>query len=247
MTSVDGSRAISLKLEGLKASVAGREILHGVDLEVAAGQVHAIMGPNGSGKTTLASTVMGKPGYEVTGGRILLGGEDITAAPTHARAQGGLFMISQYPAELVGIQFEDLAHEVALGRGTAPVSRADLKEEAARIGLKAELLDRPVNVGFSGGEKKRAETMQLALFGAKIAVLDELDSGLDIDALRDVARRVASLVESTGLGVLVITHYSRLLTELKPDVVHVFSAGRIVRSGTAALATELEATGYADF
>ena len=245
MSQVDAkSQADGLRLEGLRAEVAGKEILHGVDLVVRPGEVHAIMGPNGSGKTTLASAVMGKPGYKVTGGRILVDGEDVTSLPTHERARKGLFMVSQYPAELPGVSFLDLAEQV-LDREPAVVGSA-LLAEAERIGLKADLLGRSVNVGFSGGEKKRAETMQLALFGARYAVLDELDSGLDLDALRDVARRVAEMVRSTGIGVLAITHYSRLLQELKPDRVHVFAAGRVVRSGGPELAVELERTGYGE-
>ena len=246
-SSASPSGAGSLKISKLHVSIGAQEILKGVDLEVRPGEVHAIMGPNGSGKTTLASTIMGKVGYEVTAGSISMGGRDLTEASTFERARAGLFLVSQYPAELPGISFIDLAAEVVAERnGAMAISGARLAEEAEKIGLRSDLLERSVNLGFSGGEKKRAETMQLAVFGTKFALLDELDSGLDIDALRAVARRIATMVADEGIGVVAITHYSRLLQELAPDVVHVFSGGRIVRSGGHELAFELEKSGYAE-
>ena len=244
LSKAENKLAGDLSLSNLHVKIGKREILKGVDLLVRPGEVHAIMGPNGSGKTTLASTIMGKPGYEVTEGTVSIGGTDLTHAPTFERALAGLFLISQYPAELVGVSFLELAAQVLGPRGSEVLSPKHLTEEAESIGLRLELLERSINVGFSGGEKKRAETLQLALFSARYAILDELDSGLDVDALRDVAQRVATMVRDDGIGVIVITHYSRLLKELEPDYVHVFSQGRIVRSGGPELAIELEKLGY---
>ncbi len=239
------SMGLDLELDDLWVSIGDKEVLKGVTLKVAPGEVHAIMGPNGSGKTTLASTIMGKPGYKITRGTIRLGGVDLTSLPTYERARLGLFLISQYPGELVGVSFFDLVREVdKLGLTSAEITRASIEREAIAIGLSKELLYRSVNVGFSGGEKKRAETLQLATFGTRMAVLDEIDSGLDIDALRDVARSLARMVSETNIGVVAITHYSRLLKELKPDFVHVFANGSIQRTGDVDLAFELERTGY---
>lgn len=243
----DGSRSSALELDQLWVRIAEKDVVKGISLTIRPGEVHAIMGPNGSGKTTLASTIMGKAGYEVTKGSIKLGGKDITLSPTYERARAGLFMISQYPAELVGISFFDIAREVSkVGTMGVDITNSSLEVQADSIGLSRELLGRSVNVGFSGGEKKRAETLQLMAFGARIAILDEIDSGLDIDALRDVSRGIARLVAETGVGVLVITHYSRLLKELNPDYVHVFANGVIQRTGDKDLAFELERTGYVD-
>jgi Fe-S cluster assembly ATP-binding protein len=229
-----------LRIEGLRAGVSGHEILHGVDLEVGSGRVEAVMGPNGSGKSTLQHVLMGRPGYTVTAGSVTLDGEDLLALPTHERAARGLFAGLQYPVEVPGVAVDDFLR-VAVGR--APDG---LAAEAGRVGLGTALLDRALNVGLSGGEKKRLEAVQLAVLRPKIAVLDELDSGLDVDALRDVTRRVEELTHDPErpLGVLVITHYSRLFAELRPDRIHVFIAGRIVESGGAELADELERTGY---
>jgi Fe-S cluster assembly ATP-binding protein len=229
-----------LVIEGLHAGVAGHEILKGVDLEVASGRVEAIMGPNGSGKSTLQHVLMGRPGYVVTAGSLTLDGEDLLPLPTHERAARGLFAGLQYPVEVPGVAVDRFL-EVVLGRPAQ-----GLAEEAERVGLGTALLDRPLNVGLSGGEKKRLEAVQLAVMRPKIAVLDELDSGLDIDALREVTRRVEELTHDgvVALGVLVITHYSRLFAELAPDRIHVFMAGRIVESGGPELAAELERTGY---
>jgi Fe-S cluster assembly ATP-binding protein len=238
----------TLKVEGLRAGIDGKEILRGIDLEVSSGQVHAVMGPNGSGKSTLANVIMGGPGYEVYGGTVTLDGVDLLALPTWKRAQAGLFLAMQYPTEVPGVSLAD-AMAAALapqGRATADVA-ALVATEATRVGMTPALLARPLNVDLSGGEKKRNETLQLAVLAPKIAVLDEIDSGLDVDALRAVAQRVELITNEVGLGVLVITHYSRLLRELRPDVVSVLRKGRIVASGGPDLAEELESTGYAGY
>ncbi|HEX2118977.1 MAG TPA: Fe-S cluster assembly ATPase SufC [Acidimicrobiales bacterium] len=237
-----------LIVSGLRAGVDGKEILRGVDLEVSSGQVHAVMGPNGSGKSTLAHVIMGGPGYEVYGGSVTLDGTDLLALPTWERAQAGLFLAMQYPTEVPGVSLKD-AMAAALapqGRAADEVATA-VATEAARMGVGAALLARPLNVDLSGGEKKRNETLQLAVLAPKIAVLDEIDSGLDVDALRAVARRIEAITNEMDLGVLVITHYSRLLRELQPDVVSVLRKGRIVASGGPELAEELESTGYAGY
>ncbi len=235
-----------LRIEGLTAEVSGREILHGIDLVVGSGQVHAVMGPNGSGKSTLSHVLMGKHGYTVTGGSVTLDGVDLLALPTWQRAQAGLFLAMQYPVEVPGVSVDDLLTEAltASGRISGNV-HADVAVEAERIGLATRLLTRPVNVDLSGGEKKRNETVQLAVLKPRFAVLDELDSGLDIDALRACARRIEAATNDDDLGVLAITHYTRLLDELKPDVVHILVKGRIVASGGPEMADTLEDTGYA--
>jgi Fe-S cluster assembly ATP-binding protein len=212
-----------------------------VDLEVRSGEVHAVMGPNGSGKSTLAHALMGRGDYEVTRGSVTIDGEELLDLPTWQRAQRGLFLAMQYPVEVPGVP---LAAVVGAARGS-DLSGA-VEREASLLGVAPDLLTRGVNDEFSGGEKKRAETVQLAVLEPKFAVLDEIDSGLDVDALRDVARRVAAISRDRDVGVLAITHYSRLLTELRPDRVHVFLAGRVVKSGGPELADELERTGYED-
>ena len=238
----------TLSIEGLRAGVEGKEILRGVDLEVASGQVHAVMGPNGSGKSTLANVIMGGPGYEVYGGRVTLDGIDLLGLPTWKRAQAGLFLAMQYPTEVPGVSLVDAMTAALAAGGRATPDMADVvAAEATRIGMSPNLLLRPLNVDLSGGEKKRNETLQLAVLAPKIAVLDEIDSGLDVDALRAVAQRVELITNEVGLGVLVITHYSRLLRELRPDVVSVLRKGRIVASGGPELAEELESTGYAGY
>jgi Fe-S cluster assembly ATP-binding protein len=237
-----------LVITGLRAGVAGREILQGVDLTVRSGEVHAVMGPNGSGKSTLSHVIMGRPGYEVLGGSVTLDGVELLELPTWKRAQAGLFLAMQYPTEVPGVSLYETLEEAAVSSGRdrhAVVERA--KAEAVRIGFDERFLTRPLNVDLSGGEKKRNETLQLAVLEPKIAILDELDSGLDVDALRDVSRRVEAATIESGLGVLAITHYTRLLLELKPDVVHVLSGGRIVKTGGPELADELEETGYAPY
>ena len=237
-----------LRVSGLRAGVDGKEILRGVDLEVASGQVHAVMGPNGSGKSTLAHVIMGGPGYEVYEGSVTLDGVDLLALPTWERAQAGLFLAMQYPTEVPGVSLVDAMAAALAPKGRATADVAGLvASEAERLGVGTALLARPLNVDLSGGEKKRNETLQLAVLAPKVAVLDEIDSGLDVDALKDVSRRVELITNEMGLGVLVITHYSRLLRELRPDVVSVLRKGRIVASGGPELAEELESTGYAGY
>src|SRR3954468_12336371 len=235
-----------LVVSGLRAAVGGQEILRGVDLEVESGQVHAVMGPNGSGKSTLAHVIMGKPGYDVLGGSVTLDGTALLDLPTWKRAQAGLFLALQYPTEVPGVPLEEALVEAvrARGEGEAEAVHQRLADEAARVGLDARFLDRALNVDFSGGEKKRNETVQLGVLRPKIALLDEIDSGLDIDALRAVSRRVEDETRENNLGVLVITHYSRVLRELQPDMVSVLRKGRLVVSGGPELAEELERTGY---
>lgn len=237
----------TLKITGLEAGVGGTPILQGIDLEVASGEVHAVMGPNGAGKSTLSAVVMGRPGYEVLGGSVTLDGVDLLAIPAWQRALAGLHLVPQYPTEVPGVSLIDALTAAVTARGRAVDGLVDLvAAEADRIGFDRRLLDRPLNVDLSGGEKKRNETLQLAVLRPSIAILDELDSGLDIDALRDCSRRVEALTED-GLGVLVITHYNRLLHELKPDRVHILVKGRIVASGGPDLAEQLEVDGYAAF
>ncbi len=238
----------TLVISNLQVSVAGNQILNGVDLTITSGEVHAVMGPNGAGKSTLSAAIMGKPGYVITGGSVTLDGVDILALPTWKRAVAGLHLVMQYPTEVPGVKLDATLAEalVARGRSTATLA-STIDAEAARIGFDSELVHRPLNVDLSGGEKKRNETLQLAILEPKIAILDELDSGLDIDALRDCAKRVEAATKETNLGALVITHYSRLFEELKPDFVHILAKGRIVKSGGPELADELERDGYAAF
>ena len=248
----------TLLVDGLTVEVAGVEILRGIDLEVRSGEVHAVMGPNGAGKSTLGNALMGHPDLIVTGGSVTLDGSDLLVLSTWERAALGLFLAPQYPVELPGVRAVEVLAEALFSRrrGSEP-DRAALERriaaEADEIGLAAEFTARALNVDASGGEKKRLETLQLAVLEPVIAVLDELDSGLDVDALRDVARRIErdvrpgrrGLVSAREpLGVLAITHYNRLLDELHPDRVHVLFQGRIVESGGPELAEELERTGY---
>ena len=239
-----------LEIRGLRAAVgeAQTEIISGLDLTVRSGEVHAVMGPNGSGKSTLSHVLMGRPGYTVLDGTATLDGEDLLSKPTWERAQAGLFLALQYPTEVPGVRVRDLFEEsfAAAGRDRSQIP-ALVGAEAEAIGFGEQFLDRALNVDLSGGEKKRNETLQLGVLAPKIAVRDERDSGLDVDALRLCARRVERATEETGLAVIAITHYSRLLTELRPDVVHIFAGGRIVESGGPELADRLEADGYADF
>ncbi len=237
-----------LEITGLRAGVAGREILKGVDLTVRSGEVHAIMGPNGSGKSTLSHVIMGHPGYEVLGGTVTLDGLDILALTASERAQAGLFLAMQYPTEVPGVAVVDVleAAFVAAGRNPTEVPER-LRAEATRIGFDDRFLHRAMNVDLSGGEKKRNETLQLGVLQPAIAILDEIDSGLDLDALRACARRIEAATEETGLGVVAITHYNRLLHELRADYVHVLANGVIQRRGGPELALELETTGYSEF
>jgi len=237
-------------IRDLRASVPivgepGLQILRGVDLEIGSGEVHALMGPNGSGKSTLSHVLMGRGDYEVTGGSVTIDGEELLGLPTWERANRGLFLGMQYPVAVPGVPVgELLASAVRAGGGDASGLPARLASEAARLAVGDEFLARGVNDEFSGGEQKRMETLQLAVLKPKFAILDEIDSGLDVDALRDVSRRVEAMTSEDGLGVLAITHYSRLLTELRPDRVHVLMAGRVVASGGPELADRLEETGY---
>jgi Fe-S cluster assembly ATP-binding protein len=237
-----------LEIRGLRAAVQGKEILHGIDLTVSSGEVHAVMGPNGAGKSTLSAVVMGRPGYEVLDGSVTLDGVDVLALAPWERAAAGLYLAMQYPTEVPGVRLDAVLREALAARGrTGDHLRTDLIAEATRIGFDERFLERPLNVDLSGGEKKRNETLQLAVLQPKIAILDELDSGLDIDALRACTRRVEAMTHDSGLGVLAITHYSRLFKELLPDAVHVLAGGRIVASGGRELADVLEVEGYKAF
>jgi Fe-S cluster assembly ATP-binding protein len=238
----------TLEIRDLVAAVAGKTILNGINLTVSSGEVHAVMGPNGAGKSTLSAIVMGKPGYEVISGSVLLDGVDMLALPSWQRAQAGLHLVMQYPTEVPGVQLVDVMHHAFAARGL-PTDGLDarLDAEAARIGFDPSLLQRALNVDLSGGEKKRNETLQVAMLEPKIVILDELDSGLDIDALRDCALRIEALTNEHNIGVLAITHYNRLLEVLRPDHVHILVKGRIVSSGGAELADQLEIDGYAAF
>lgn len=243
----------TLEISGLRATVAGKEILRGIDLTIRSGEVHAVMGPNGAGKSTLSAVIMGKPGYEVLDGSVTLDGIDVLALPAWQRATAGLHLVMQYPTEVPGVMLDAVLGEAlsSRGRDTGALGQT-LLDEAARIGFEERFLHRPLNVDLSGGEKKRNETLQLAVLRPKFAILDELDSGLDIDALRDCSRRVEDLSNDTSnghdpMGVLAITHYSRLLKELQPDHVHILVKGRIVTSGGPELADVLESDGYTAF
>lgn len=235
-----------LLVEGLRANAGDEAILHGVNLRVAAGEVHAVMGPNGCGKSTLAHVLAGRRGYTVTAGRAALDGRDLLALTPFERAQAGLFLAMQYPTEVPGVNLTDVLGAALRATHRAPEADdlpAMLGTEAERLGVPAALLERAMNVDLSGGEQKRGEALQLAVLRPRIAVLDEIDSGLDIDALRAVARRVEEAT-TEGLGVLAITHYTRLLGELRADHVHIMIRGEIVKSGGPELADELERTGY---
>jgi Fe-S cluster assembly ATP-binding protein len=237
-----------LEIRDLAVSVAGNQILEGLSLTIRSGEVHAVMGPNGAGKSTLSAAIMGKPGYRVTGGSVTLDGVDVLKMPTWERAVAGLHLVMQYPTEVPGVMLQEVLSEALAARGATKKSLDDLIEvEAERIHFDGDLVRRAVNVDFSGGEKKRNETLQMAVLQPKIAILDELDSGLDIDALRDCAKRVEDATKETNLGVLVITHYSKLFEELEPDFVHILANGKIVKSGGPELADVLERDGYAAF
>ncbi|WOK38037.1 Fe-S cluster assembly ATPase SufC [Sphingomonas sp. C3-2] len=242
-----------LKIENLQAEVDGKPILKGLSLEINAGEIHAIMGPNGAGKSTLAYTLGGRPGYDVTGGSASLEGQDLLDMEPHARAAAGFFLGFQYPVEIPGISNVQFLRESLnaqrKARGEEPLSGGAFlklaREKADLLGLDMEMLKRPVNVGFSGGEKKRNEMVQMGILDPKLAVLDETDSGLDIDALRVVGEGINAIMRRPDKAVLLITHYQRLLDYVQPDFVHVLAAGRIVRSGGPELALELEREGYA--
>ncbi len=208
---------------------------------VRGGEVHAIMGPNGSGKSTLSHVITGKPGYEVLGGSVTLDGADVLAMAPWERAQAGLFLAMQYPTEVPGVAVVEMLEAAFVAAGRTSPASPRITAEAERIGFDARFLDRALNVDLSGGEKKRNETLQLGVLGSKIAVLDEIDSGLDVDALRAVSRRIEQATNETGLGVLAITHYNRLLLELRPDRVHVLARGRIQLEGGPELARRARA------
>ncbi len=235
----------------VEADGGAREILRGVDLTVRSGETHAIMGPNGSGKSTLAYSIAGHPKYTVTGGTVTLDGEDVLAMSVDERARAGLFLAMQYPVEVPGVSVSNfLRTSVTAVRGEAPKLRTWIKEmKGAMEGLSmdAAFAERSVNEGFSGGEKKRHEILQMQLLQPKIAVLDETDSGLDVDALRIVSEGVNKVAENGEVGILLITHYTRILRYITPDFVHVFVDGRIVAEGGAELADELEAQGYDEY
>ena len=243
-----------LQISNLHATVADKPILNGVSLSVPAGEVHAIMGPNGSGKSTLGYVLSGRPGYEVTEGSVTFAGEDLLALEPHERAAAGLFLGFQYPVEIPGVsslQFlRESLNSQRRSRGESDLTGGEFiklaREQAALLGMDSEMLKRPVNVGFSGGEKKRAEMVQMGIMNPKFAVLDETDSGLDIDALRAVGAGINRIMRAPEKGVLLITHYQRLLDYVTPDKVHVLTQGRIVRSGGPELALELEREGYAE-
>ncbi len=241
-----------LKIDNLRAEVDGKEILKGLSLEVKAGEVHAIMGPNGAGKSTLGYVLGGRGGYEPTGGSVLFDGADLLEMAPHDRAAAGLFLGFQYPVEIPGISNVQFLREALnsqrRARGEATLSGAEFlklaRAQADALGMDQEMLKRPVNVGFSGGEKKRNEMVQMGILAPRLAILDETDSGLDIDALKAVGEGINRIMRAPDKAVLLITHYQRLLDYVKPDFVHVLADGRIVRSGGAELAHELEAQGY---
>ena len=244
-----------LKIKNLhvKLEEEDKAILKGVDLDVPAGKVHAIMGPNGSGKSTLSYVLSGRDGYEVTNGEVALEGEDILELEPEERAAAGLFLAFQYPVEIPGVGnmtfLRTALNAQRTARGEEELSAADflklIREKAASLKIDADMLKRPVNVGFTGGEKKRNEILQMAMLEPKMCILDETDSGLDVDAMRLVADGVNALRDA-GRAFLVITHYQRLLDHIEPDVVHIMADGRIVKSGGPELALEVENNGYAD-
>jgi Fe-S cluster assembly ATP-binding protein len=250
-------------VEDLHASAGGREVLHGIDLEVKSGEVHVVMGPNGSGKSTLAHALMGRPGTTVTSGSIRMDGQELVGRPSWERARAGLFLALQNPVEVPGVGLRALLAAAladggvsggggaigAIGASGADGATLDgrLIAEAAAVGLEPALLSRPLNVDLSGGEKKRTEMVQLGVLQPALCILDEIDSGLDVDALGEVARRLQLATLEWQVGILAITHFHRFLVELEADVVHVLIDGRIVATGDADLALELERTGYAGY
>jgi len=241
-----------LKIENLNAEIDGKPILKGLSLAVNAGEVHAIMGPNGAGKSTLGYVLGGRPGYEVTEGSVSFDGADLLEMAPHERAAAGLFLGFQYPVEIPGVSNVQFLREALnsqrRARGEGPLSGGDFlklaRAEAATLSMDAEMLKRPVNVGFSGGEKKRNEMVQMGIIAPRLAILDETDSGLDIDALRVVGDGINRIMRAPDKAVVLITHYQRLLDYVKPDFVHVLEGGRITRTGGAELALELEREGY---
>ena len=245
----------TLEIKNLQVAVSTdegmKQILRGVDLTIKSGKTHAIMGPNGSGKSTLAYSIAGHPKYTVTGGSVLLDGVDVLEMRVDERAKAGLFLAMQYPVEVPGVSVSNFLRTAATAiRGEAPKVRTwvgEVKEAMASLNMDPAFAERNVNEGFSGGEKKRHEILQMELLKPKIAILDETDSGLDVDALRIVSEGVNRVKESHDIGIMLITHYTRILRYIKPDFVHVFAAGRIVEEGGAELADKLEEKGYAEY
>ena len=243
-----------LEIRDLHASVGDKPILKGLSLAINAGEIHAIMGPNGAGKSTLSYVLGGRPGYEVTEGSATFDGQDLLALDPHERAAAGLFLGFQYPVEIPGVSNVQFLRESLnaqrKARGEEPLSGGDFlklaREKAGLLKMDMDMLKRPVNVGFSGGEKKRNEMVQMGILDPKLAILDETDSGLDIDALRIVGDGINAIMRRPDKAVLLITHYQRLLDYVRPDFVHVLAAGRIVKSGGPELALELEREGYAE-
>ncbi len=245
----------TLEIKNLQVAVSTdegmKQILRGVDLTIKSGETHAIMGPNGSGKSTLAYSIAGHPKYTITGGSVFLDGADVLEMSVDERAKAGLFLAMQYPVEVPGVSVSNFLRTAATAiRGEAPKVRTwvgEVKEAMAALNMDPAFAERSVNEGFSGGEKKRHEILQMELLKPKIAILDETDSGLDVDALRIVSEGVNRVKDSNDIGVMLITHYTRILRYIKPDFVHVFAAGRIVEEGGAELADKLEEKGYAEY
>ncbi len=245
----------TLEIKNLHVSVitdqGSKEILRGIDLTIRSGEIHAIMGPNGSGKSTLAYSIAGHPKYEVTEGEILLDGENVLEMSVDERARAGLFLAMQYPVEVPGVSVSNFLRTAKTAiSGEAPKLRewvSDLKQAMGNLRMDPDFTERNVNEGFSGGEKKRHEILQLELLKPKFAILDETDSGLDVDALRIVSEGVNRVKENSDLGIMLITHYTRILRYIRPDFVHVFSAGKIVEAGGPELADKLEEKGYAEY
>lgn len=245
----------TLKISNLHVSVetedGPKEILRGVNLVINSGEIHAIMGPNGSGKSTLAYSIAGHPKYNITSGSVSIDGADVLDMSVDERAKAGLFLAMQYPVEVPGVSVSNFLRTAATSiRGEAPKLRTwvgEVKAAMESLAIDPAFAERNVNEGFSGGEKKRHEILQMELLKPKFAVLDETDSGLDVDALRVVSEGVNRIKNETGMGVLLITHYTRILRHIKPDFVHVFAAGRVVEEGGAELAERLEAQGYAEY
>ncbi|MEI6120065.1 MAG: Fe-S cluster assembly ATPase SufC [Actinomycetes bacterium] len=245
----------TLEIKNLQVAVSTdegmKQILRGVDLTIKSGETHAIMGPNGSGKSTLAYSIAGHPKYTITGGSVLLDGVDVLEMRVDERAKAGLFLAMQYPVEVPGVSVSNFLRTAATAiRGEAPKVRTwvgEVKEAMASLNMDPAFAERNVNEGFSGGEKKRHEILQMELLKPKIAILDETDSGLDVDALRIVSEGVNRVKDSHNIGIMLITHYTRILRYIKPDFVHVFAAGRIVEEGGAELAEKLEEKGYAEY
>lgn len=246
-----------LEIRDLKAEINGLEILKGLSLKINSGEIHAIMGPNGSGKSTLCNVLMGHPKYEVTGGSVTLNGEDVLEMATHERAHKGLFLAFQQPLEIPGVSFGNflrlaknaqMKSKDSASRGINPGEfMKTLKGKVSDLKMEEGFVTRSINEGFSGGEKKRAEIIQMAIMQPKIALLDEIDSGLDIDALKTVAKGINENMKETGCGMLIITHYQRILNYIEPHFVHIMHKGRIIKSGDNKLAHELEKNGYEPF